>query len=52
MECRKGVGSSDTSSPSKMVRSAKDSFITTMMFVGRAAGSPASVGYDSISSST
>lgn len=35
MEWRKGVGSSSSSSPSKMVRSAKDSFMMAMMFTGR-----------------
>ena len=53
MEWRKGVGSSSSSSPSKMVRSAKDSFMMAMMFTGRVTEPSASTaGYSSASSST
>ena len=51
-EWRKGVGSSEAFRPSKMVRSPKDSFITTTIFTGFFSSWAGTPGYCSISSST
>ena len=52
-EWKKGVGSSETARFSKIVMSAKDSFMMAMMFTGWVTEpSPSTAGYSSISSST